>query len=498
MCSDPVFMINQELRRSFRGIKRYLIDGRFFSPWQFDFDYSNHKLSFDDFRKYWYHCVSHLTHQDAYDNYFVELDNGLIRPLFMLAPCGKCPECRMNYASELKSRLQLEYVANGCKPIVFLTLTYAEKCLPKFGVDQEELTRFIDRFRLYASDFGFNRGWRIFYCSEYGSDPNRTRRPHYHLLIYNVDFDFHESYKKFTLALRKAWPFGRREWEFSRSPYSLCGYVTKYVTKSVRLQDNVPEGKNPNFWRGPSKNGGLGSGMLDYISKNFDYIKDTDVLLRTPFGVTKVRVPKFILDKLCPPLSRHVSKRIFDMVKAAMKSYDLLCKIGPSLGYDVSCFENPIKYYLPLKRYLPWNEIIADRCNNAVLLARYKWRPGRVYIKEEFPTFTCSDGSVITSHNVDYGLYLKLCAIFRLNRIIFKHCCRKLDKFYSSNSFLDFDSYLDLVRKKDERFMTLSKLHNIPDHNSACMRYSDHIVPTPFSIDLPYDGEEYTRELNAS
>lgn len=496
MCSDPIFMVNQELKRCFRDIESYLIDGVYKSV-LFLFNPDDYKKSFDDFKKYWYdqanfRQLSGYSKQDVFENYFARLKDGRYVPLFLLAPCGHCAECRMAYASELKSRLQLEFLANCCRPIVFLTLTYADRCLPKNGVDQDELVHFINRFRDNCANAGFNRGWRIFYVSEYGTDPNKTRRPHYHLLIFGVDFDsIHQSYKLFSQKLRQSWTFGRTEWELGRNNYALCAYVTKYVTKSVRLQDNVPEGKNPNFWRGPSRGGGLGIGMLDYIKDNFDYLKDTDCLFRTPFGIWRIRVPKFILDKICPPLSRHVSKRILDYVRGAFKSWYLLNKVAPALNYDISHLESPARYLDSFSGFISQKMIREEYIEVDKMLGLIDLT--KKYSKYLLPLVV--DGKPLNidlSHNTDYVTAVKLDKFFIESLELYKFYCNKIDKFLTKFTY-NYDQYLSDLYNKEKRFVMQSRILNKPSHCDAVRRYGEHIAVTPFSLDIPYDDLQYSR-----
>lgn len=364
MCTDPVFMINPILRKWYSGIVSTLIDG----VWDHVkcAVFRDSKYSFSDFRKYFYSFRGFRTEQDLFDNFFCKLSDGRLVPIFFLAPCGKCHACQLAYASDLKARLALESLTYGDNDIPFITLTYRDECLPNDGVSRDDVQRFLKRLRKNLSvEEGMSSFMRPFYVSEYGTDPKKTRRPHYHLLLFGIDWSAHKSIVKFDRALRKSWKLGIVQWEMARDRVGCSKYVCKYVTKSVKRMDEVPEGKNPNFWCGPRK-AGLGIGMLDYIKENFDYTKDTCVLVKriSSSGQTltsKVKVPKYILDKICPPLSRHVTKRLIDTYGSMISHYGILSRLAPVLGYDLSTLNPPEHYAEYIEPFLPRNYFSFER-----------------------------------------------------------------------------------------------------------------------------------------
>lgn len=102
-----------------------------------------------------------------------------------LAPCGKCPGCRLDRAKEWSDRLCLEYYDNDCKA-VFLTLTYNNDNLPIYNtpdgycntLDKRDWQDFMKRLRNR-----FSARLRFFACGEYGPS---THRPHYHAIIFGI------------------------------------------------------------------------------------------------------------------------------------------------------------------------------------------------------------------------------------------------------------------------------------------------------------------------
>lgn len=128
-----------------------------------------------------------------------------------------------------------------------VTLTYDEAHLPPRGALQyRDVQLFLKRLRkwLYsrraAGDVMVSKDGPVcsFFCAgEYGS---QLSRPHYHLILFGVDFRHDQKLLKvsrqgFNLwksaTLAKLWPFGHASFN-AVSPQSI-GYVAQYCTKKV-------------------------------------------------------------------------------------------------------------------------------------------------------------------------------------------------------------------------------------------------------------------------
>ena len=122
-----------------------------------------------------------------------------------IVPCGKCLQCRVNYAQTWATRISVE--SQYHKHSYFLTLTYKEEEVPVVNMITGELYRqvkdpvdyvngkmyermtllkkdmqdYIKRLRKQANQKGYmdegEKSIRLFYCGEYGP---KTFRPHYH------------------------------------------------------------------------------------------------------------------------------------------------------------------------------------------------------------------------------------------------------------------------------------------------------------------------------
>ena len=95
----------------------------------------------------------------------------------LYVPCRKCFECVQSYSTNWALRCSLE--AKAYSHNCFITLTYDNEHLEDINVPTVQ--KFIKRLRKY---FGA-RSLRYFACGEYGEN---TGRPHYHVILFGVDF----------------------------------------------------------------------------------------------------------------------------------------------------------------------------------------------------------------------------------------------------------------------------------------------------------------------
>lgn len=181
--------------------------------------------------------------------------------------CGQCLPCRINKRREWASRIMLESKAHAKS--CFVTLTYDDKHLP-FTIEgrptlrPEDVTLWLKRFRKSLC----GRPIRYFLVGEYG---DTTQRPHYHLVMFNVDKDD-------LPKIRATWNLGSRvEVEDllpERAQYA-AGYTTKKMTKK---DDPRLDGRYPEYARMSLKNGGIGATYLPVIESVLltnEYAKQT-------------------------------------------------------------------------------------------------------------------------------------------------------------------------------------------------------------------------------
>lgn len=178
--------------------------------------------------------------------------------------CGKCTGCRMNKAREWALRCALEMQEH--KTAAFITLTYDEEHVP-LTLRPRDLELWLKRFRKFV---GAKRPIRYFACGEYGE---RTKRPHYHALLYGAS-------EEDRLTVDRTWRMGRTQCEAvtpARIAY-VAGYTQKKIKDRYQQMQGVTDNETgewveyqPPFIR-MSRNPGLGRAARDKYPESWrDY-----------------------------------------------------------------------------------------------------------------------------------------------------------------------------------------------------------------------------------
>lgn len=236
-------------------------------------------------------------------------------------PCGKCPECCKNYYTDWATRGSRELARWDSS--LFVTLTYSDEHLPSGGsLDKAEIQRFLKRVKKHFGSTKSNPIRQI-YCGEYGTQA--TRRPHYHAILFNLDFKdrkFHrysdQGNKIYTSAtLNRLWPKGFAE--FGDAEPGSIAYVFKYILKKKSRKEK----KKPNYierdgiqykvaheFIESSRNPGIGAHMRQSNSIKKGFL--------TVNGVKK-KLPKYYLEHLRkhdPKTYDQISNMKFDFMNA--------------------------------------------------------------------------------------------------------------------------------------------------------------------------------------
>ncbi len=145
-------------------------------------------------------------------------------------PCGSCLGCRAEQARQWAVRLLHEMQMH--ESAWFLTLTYSDEEMPEHGsLYPEDLQGF---FKAVRRDYP-PEAVRYYACGEYGG---RTQRPHYHAVLFGVDFL--DKYVVRTdrggdvwgsKTLERYWPHGLAE--FGTVTAKSAAYVAGYVRKKI-------------------------------------------------------------------------------------------------------------------------------------------------------------------------------------------------------------------------------------------------------------------------
>ncbi|WNK12585.1 MAG: replication initiator protein [Microvirus sp.] len=149
-------------------------------------------------------------------------------------PCGSCLGCKTSHATEWARRA--EHEASMWEHNSFLTLTYDEQHLPKEAtLEPGHLQKFIKRLRTSRDRrhpaLRSDRSGSVRYLAsgEYGEG---TRRPHYHVCLFNCGFA--DSYTvakdlKESPTLLNLWPQGGHR--LGELTPASANYVAQYTVK---------------------------------------------------------------------------------------------------------------------------------------------------------------------------------------------------------------------------------------------------------------------------
>ncbi len=234
-----------------------------------------------------------------------------------LVPCGCCMGCRLDRARVWADRMLLELRDNNYKAL-FVTLTYNDTSIPHawhvgynyydgfyehvepLALDDDEewiaaaagapttlsvrdTQLFMKRLRKTFS----GRRIRFFLAGEYGP---RTKRPHYHAIIYGISLeDFKDARIKdfnklgqpryISKSFEKIWNNGYCV--LAPVNWFTCSYVSRYTMKKVFKSDSPGEyanGRVPPFCT-MSRRPGIGLLHADDLLKKSDkaFVRDVDL-----------------------------------------------------------------------------------------------------------------------------------------------------------------------------------------------------------------------------
>lgn len=155
----------------------------------------------------------------------------------MLIPCGRCTGCRLERSRQWAMRCMHEKRMH--KDSSFLTLTYDDEHMTDdFGLRIDDLQKFMKRLRHVTGD-----GLRFYACGEYG---DISRRPHYHVLLFNFDFDDKRLYSRKSQSGRELYTSAKLAEIWKRGlcvignvDFDSCAYVARYIMKKAIGKEQV-------------------------------------------------------------------------------------------------------------------------------------------------------------------------------------------------------------------------------------------------------------------
>ena len=150
--------------------------------------------------------------------------------------CGQCVECRLAYSREWAIRITHEQMMH--EKSCMLNLTYDDDHLPEHGqLWKDDLQRFFKRLR---KKFKF----RYVASGEYGE---KTRRPHFHIALFGVDFGHDRVLfgrassgdRTFTSAsVSEHWEYGNHL--IGTLNFESAAYIARYIMKKIKGPNASP------------------------------------------------------------------------------------------------------------------------------------------------------------------------------------------------------------------------------------------------------------------
>lgn len=144
--------------------------------------------------------------------------------------CGQCVGCRLDRARQWSIRLMHEAQLHDLS--IFVTLTYKPEAEPEGRtLVKSHFQSFMKRLRKFHGS-----KIRYFHCGEYG---DTTARPHYHAILYGIDFADKVKHTTTPLGetlfssetLEKIW--GHGHCLIGSVSEQSCNYVARYIMKKI-------------------------------------------------------------------------------------------------------------------------------------------------------------------------------------------------------------------------------------------------------------------------
>lgn len=232
-------------------------------------------------------------------------------------PCGKCEWCKMERSRQWAVRCadEVSLYDQSC----FFTLTFSpvgmSEIAPTGSLSKRHVQLFMKRVRKRFSE----RKIRFFICGEYGP---KLGRPHYHGLLFNLDFDDKQYYKTvnghdyyISETMSELWPYGFIT--LGEANFETAAYIARYCLKKVNGSEaevhysrTMADGKVVRLeseFLLQSTHPGIGAGWFDKYGMTDVYPRD-EKLVR---GVM-TRPPRYydkLLERVNPELYAQVKQR---------------------------------------------------------------------------------------------------------------------------------------------------------------------------------------------
>ena len=238
---------------------------------------------------------------------------------FQIIPCKNCIGCRLDYSREWANR---GYLESKCwDQNWFVTLTYDEDSIPyseeitdsqgitytdsidempwQGTIQPDDMTRFMKNLRKIFERKKKETNIRFMGCGEYGEN---TRRPHYHLILFNCNlpketfYDPHVTWNKDTVWkntwIERAW--GKGMVQIGECNWNSIAYVARYITKKINGNESeefyAMQGEEKEFFRASNQ---PGIGGIYYENNKEKIYKNDKILIQNLKGVHWIKPPEY-------------------------------------------------------------------------------------------------------------------------------------------------------------------------------------------------------------
>lgn len=231
-------------------------------------------------------------------------------------PCGQCIGCRLEYSRQWANRITLEAKKYKQEECWFITLTYNDENIPtntitnkKTGeiiqgltLSKKDLTLFMKNLRRHYEYHYGHKGIRFYAAGEYGET---TKRPHYHICIFNMPINTELIRVKENQLGQRIWTnkeiekiWGKGFIAIAKQSWETAAYTARYMLKKQKGQDAEWFYKSqaiiPEFTQ-MSRKPGIGK---EYYDKHSEKIYENDeIILKKGEKTQKIKPPRYY-DKL--------------------------------------------------------------------------------------------------------------------------------------------------------------------------------------------------------
>ncbi|WNK13911.1 MAG: replication initiator protein [Microvirus sp.] len=255
-------------------------------------------------------------------------------------PCGRCPACVSRRTSAWSFRLMQE--SKRHEHSSFITLTYdtnhillSSNSFP--SLFKRHIQLFFKKLRKRLSRYDF-LPCKYYTVGEYGG---RTKRPHYHAIIFGVDSKLIMSAQSYNLLQHTQFD-GKHQINLLDWQHGLCtvgtvseasvGYCLKYISKGSWRPMHANDDRQPPFAlmsKGLGENYLTGKMLAWHLSPT---VIDARMYCNIEGG-KKISMPRYYKDKIYSDIQR---KKIayFARLNAVEKNPDITTPIYHQLGFD--------------------------------------------------------------------------------------------------------------------------------------------------------------------